>query len=165
MNVYARLVYRNLRANLDKLSLFFELFFPLFFVFVQGSGLGGINPATRYREWEDSALPTLPRRRGRHTDGYQRRHKCGDPALVRPKERDVRADSHGAIHEGPVYPEHYPRNSDNWDWRVAPRLPPCLPPARGRAPYHPPGAAAGNPPPLLRETLLRWPRNPPLRGP
>src|SRR5438552_15313536 len=44
MNVYARLVYRNLRANLDKLSLFFELFFPLFFVFVQGSGLGGIIP-------------------------------------------------------------------------------------------------------------------------
>src|SRR2546428_4122035 len=42
MNVYVRLVYRNLRANLDKLSLFFELFFPLFFVFVQGSGLGGI---------------------------------------------------------------------------------------------------------------------------
>src|SRR5437899_10159682 len=44
MNVYVRLVYRNLRANLDKLSLFFELFFPLFFVFVQGSGLGGILP-------------------------------------------------------------------------------------------------------------------------
>ena len=44
MNVYARLVYRNLRANLDKLSLFFELFFPLFFVFVQGAGLGGIVP-------------------------------------------------------------------------------------------------------------------------
>src|SRR5207244_10841148 len=44
MNVYVRLVYRNLRANLDKLSLFFELFFPLFFVFVQGSGLGGIIP-------------------------------------------------------------------------------------------------------------------------
>ena len=44
MNVYGRLVYRNLRANLDKLSLFFELFFPLFFVFVQGSGLGGIVP-------------------------------------------------------------------------------------------------------------------------
>ncbi len=42
MNVYVRLVYRNLRANLDKLSLFFELFFPLFFVFVQGFGLGGI---------------------------------------------------------------------------------------------------------------------------
>src|SRR2546425_2779622 len=44
MNVYVRLVYRNLRANLDKLSLFFELFFPLFFVFVQGSGLGGTIP-------------------------------------------------------------------------------------------------------------------------
>src|SRR6266581_5785270 len=44
MNVHVRLVYRNLRANLDKLSLFFELFFPLFFVFVQGSGLGGIIP-------------------------------------------------------------------------------------------------------------------------
>src|SRR3989454_7176552 len=44
MNVYARLVYRNLRPNLDKLSLFFELFSPLFFVFVQGSGLGEIIP-------------------------------------------------------------------------------------------------------------------------
>src|SRR5713226_4631107 len=44
MNVYVRLVYRNLRANLDKTSLFFELFFPLFFVFIQGFGLGGIVP-------------------------------------------------------------------------------------------------------------------------
>ncbi len=42
MNAYARLVYRNLRANLDKASLFFELIFPLFFIFVQGYGLGGI---------------------------------------------------------------------------------------------------------------------------
>jgi ABC-2 type transport system permease protein len=41
MNVYVRLVYRNLRANLDKASLFFELIFPLFFIFVQGPGLGG----------------------------------------------------------------------------------------------------------------------------
>lgn len=44
MNVYARLVYRNLRANLDRTSLFFELIFPLFFVFVQGFALGGIVP-------------------------------------------------------------------------------------------------------------------------
>lgn len=42
MNVYVRLVYRNLRANLDRLSLFFELIFPLFFIFVQGYALGGI---------------------------------------------------------------------------------------------------------------------------
>ena len=42
MNVYVRLVYRNLRANLDKASLFFELIFPLFFIFVQGYGFGGI---------------------------------------------------------------------------------------------------------------------------
>jgi ABC-2 type transport system permease protein len=42
MNIYARLVYRNLRANLDKASLFFELIFPLFFIFVQGFGLNGI---------------------------------------------------------------------------------------------------------------------------
>jgi ABC-2 type transport system permease protein len=42
MNVYARLVYRNVRANLDKTSLFFELIFPFFFIFVQGFGLGGI---------------------------------------------------------------------------------------------------------------------------
>lgn len=41
MNAYVRLVYRNLRANLDKASLFFELIFPLFFIFVQGPGLGG----------------------------------------------------------------------------------------------------------------------------
>lgn len=44
MNVYARLVYRNLRANLDRLSIFFELIFPLFFIFVQGYALGGIIP-------------------------------------------------------------------------------------------------------------------------
>src|SRR5256712_9762015 len=44
MNVYARLVYRNLRANLDKLSLFFELFFPLFCVSVGGRGLGELPP-------------------------------------------------------------------------------------------------------------------------
>ena len=42
MNVYVRLVWRNLRANLDKLSLFFELIFPLFFIFVQGSALGNL---------------------------------------------------------------------------------------------------------------------------
>ncbi|HEY4699777.1 MAG TPA: ABC transporter permease [Nitrososphaerales archaeon] len=42
MNIYMRLVYRNLRANLDKVSLFFELIFPLFFIFVQGYALGGI---------------------------------------------------------------------------------------------------------------------------
>ena len=40
MNVYVRLVYRNLRANLDKASLFFELVFPLFFIFVQGPAIG-----------------------------------------------------------------------------------------------------------------------------
>jgi ABC-2 type transport system permease protein len=45
MNVYVRLVYRNLRANLDKASIFFELIFPLFFIFVQGFALGGIVPA------------------------------------------------------------------------------------------------------------------------
>lgn len=42
MNVYVRLTYRNLRANLDRITLFFELIFPLFFIFVQGYALGGI---------------------------------------------------------------------------------------------------------------------------
>lgn len=42
MNVYLRLIYRNIRANLDRTSLFFELIFPLFFIFVEGFGLGGI---------------------------------------------------------------------------------------------------------------------------
>ena len=42
MNTYARLVYRNLRANLDRASLFFELVFPLFFIFVEGYGYTGI---------------------------------------------------------------------------------------------------------------------------
>lgn len=37
-----RLVYRNMRANLDKASLFFELVFPLFFIFVEGFGYSGI---------------------------------------------------------------------------------------------------------------------------
>jgi ABC-2 type transport system permease protein len=44
MNSYLRLVYRNLRANLDRASLFFELIFPLFFIFVQGFGINGIVP-------------------------------------------------------------------------------------------------------------------------
>jgi len=44
MNIYLRLVYRNLRANLDRASLCFELIFPLFFIFVQGFGLNGIVP-------------------------------------------------------------------------------------------------------------------------
>lgn len=44
MNVYIRLTYRNLRANLDRTSIFFELVFPLFFIFVQGYALGGIVP-------------------------------------------------------------------------------------------------------------------------
>jgi ABC-2 type transport system permease protein len=42
MNALARLVYRNLRANLDRASLFFELIFPLFFIYVQGYAVGGI---------------------------------------------------------------------------------------------------------------------------
>lgn len=44
MNIMVRLVYRNLRANLDKASLFFELIFPLFFIFVQGAAVSGIVP-------------------------------------------------------------------------------------------------------------------------
>ena len=44
MNVYVRLTYRNLRANLDWLTVFFELIFPLFFIFVLGVALGAIIP-------------------------------------------------------------------------------------------------------------------------
>ena len=44
MNVYVRLVYRNLRANLDRITIFFELVFPLFFIFVQGFAVGAIIP-------------------------------------------------------------------------------------------------------------------------
>jgi len=44
VNIYLRLVYRNIRANLDRASLFFELIFPLFFIFVQGFGLNGTVP-------------------------------------------------------------------------------------------------------------------------
>src|SRR3989304_1890466 len=44
MNAMVRLVYRNLRANLDKGSLFFELIFPLFFIFIQGAAVAGIVP-------------------------------------------------------------------------------------------------------------------------
>jgi len=40
--VYLRLTYRNLRANLDFASLFFELIFPIFFIFVEGPGLGAV---------------------------------------------------------------------------------------------------------------------------
>lgn len=42
MNLYLRLTYRNMRANLDRSSLFFELIFPLFFIFVQGYGYSGL---------------------------------------------------------------------------------------------------------------------------
>jgi ABC-2 type transport system permease protein len=42
VNAYVRLVYRNIRANLDRTSLFFELVFPLFFIFVEGYGYSGI---------------------------------------------------------------------------------------------------------------------------
>jgi len=41
VNVYLRLTYRNLRANLDPISLFFELIFPVFFIFGQGPALSG----------------------------------------------------------------------------------------------------------------------------
>jgi len=41
MNVYVRLTYRNLRANLDPISLFFEFIFPIFFIFGQGPALSG----------------------------------------------------------------------------------------------------------------------------
>lgn len=44
MNPIIRLVYRNLRANLDRITLFFELVFPLFFIFVQGFAFSGIVP-------------------------------------------------------------------------------------------------------------------------
>lgn len=43
MNSIVRLVYRNLRANLDRATLFFEIIFPLFF-FVQGFAFTGIIP-------------------------------------------------------------------------------------------------------------------------
>lgn len=42
MNLYLRLTYRNIRANLDKASIFFELIFPLFFIFVQGYAYGSL---------------------------------------------------------------------------------------------------------------------------
>jgi ABC-2 type transport system permease protein len=42
LNTYVRLVYRNLRANLDITSIFFELIFPIFFIFIEGPGLSGI---------------------------------------------------------------------------------------------------------------------------
>jgi ABC-2 type transport system permease protein len=42
LNTYVRLTYRNLRANLDFASLFFELIFPIFFIFVEGPGLGSV---------------------------------------------------------------------------------------------------------------------------
>jgi len=45
LNIYFRLVYRNLRANLDSITVFFELAFPLFFIFIEGFGIGGIVPA------------------------------------------------------------------------------------------------------------------------
>ena len=44
MNVLIRLVYRNFRSTLDRATLFFELIFPLFFIFIQGFAFTGIVP-------------------------------------------------------------------------------------------------------------------------
>ena len=44
MNVLLRLVYRNFRSTLDRATLFFELMFPLFFIFIQGFAFTGIVP-------------------------------------------------------------------------------------------------------------------------
>ncbi len=45
MNTLVRLVYRNFRSTLDRVTLFFELVFPLFFIFIQGFAYTGIVPA------------------------------------------------------------------------------------------------------------------------
>jgi ABC-2 type transport system permease protein len=50
VNPLFRLVYRNLRANLDRTTLFFELVFPLFFIFVQGFAFTGIVPPFELQE-------------------------------------------------------------------------------------------------------------------
>jgi ABC-2 type transport system permease protein len=57
MNVYIRLVYRNLRANLDKGTLFFTLIFPLFFIFIQGFALGGIIPSFEIGDGKNISYP------------------------------------------------------------------------------------------------------------
>lgn len=44
MNPFSRLVYRNFRANLEPMTLFFEIVFPLFFIFIQGFAFTGIVP-------------------------------------------------------------------------------------------------------------------------
>ncbi len=44
MNTIVRLVYRNFRSTLDRVTLFFELIFPLFFIFIQGFAYKGIVP-------------------------------------------------------------------------------------------------------------------------
>ncbi len=44
MNTLVRLVYRNFRSTLDRATLFFELVFPLFFIFIQGFAFTGIVP-------------------------------------------------------------------------------------------------------------------------
>jgi ABC-2 type transport system permease protein len=44
LNTFIRLVYRNFRANLDPGTLFFEIIFPLFFIFIQGFAFSGIVP-------------------------------------------------------------------------------------------------------------------------
>ncbi len=44
MNTIVRLVYRNFRSTLDRVTLFFELIFPLFFIFIQGFAYTGIVP-------------------------------------------------------------------------------------------------------------------------
>jgi ABC-2 type transport system permease protein len=44
VNSLVRLVYRNFRSTLDTATLFFELVFPLFFIFIQGFAFTGIIP-------------------------------------------------------------------------------------------------------------------------
>jgi len=80
LNIYLRLVYRNIRANLDRASLFFELIFPLFFIFVQGFGLNGIVPPFDVGNGAGDQL--LPCGGRRDVDRHQRRHQRGNAALV-----------------------------------------------------------------------------------
>jgi len=50
VNIYLRLVYRNIRANLDPGIALLRADFPLFFIFVQGFGAERNRPTVRCRK-------------------------------------------------------------------------------------------------------------------
>ncbi len=140
MNTYLRLVYRNLRANLDRASLFFELIFPLFFIFVQGFGINGIVPPfdigngrfVSYSLFLAAGAVTLTVINGGTNAGTQlwfdRKNGMFEQILMGPF---TRAQYILSIYARPVHPEHHPGHPDHRGRGVPPGVRVRVP-GRGR---------------------------------